>query len=393
MKKYHLIAKTFAGLETVLAREIEEAGGQNIRKGRRAVFYEGDLEMIYRSNYYLRTALRILKEKAQFVFRDVDDFYLKCKKQNWSQYLNVQQSFAVQSTVVHSKEFRNTMFASLKVKDAIADHFRENTGKRPNVDTKNPEIIIQVHISQNNCTLSIDSSGDSLHKRGYRGQQGEAPLNEILAAGMILLTGWDGSTDFIDPMCGSGTLPIEAAMLAQKIPPGRFRKKYAFMNWPDYSPELFEKIQKDWKPKKFTNKIIASDISRGNVLIAQTNARRARVFPTITFQTSNMKDLKTGTDNALIVINPPYGERLKQDNIDELYQMIGERLKHQYAGHTAWILTSSAEYLKHIGLKTSQKIELYNGPLQCYFVKYPLFSGKFAENKAAQNSPEEKNPD
>jgi putative N6-adenine-specific DNA methylase len=306
----------------------------------------------------------------------VDQFYLKCKKINWEKYLNINQSFAISSTVIHSNDFRNSMFASLKVKDAIADYFRQKKGKRPNVDTQNPEIIINAHISKNNCSLSIDSSGESLHKRGYRTKQGEAPLSEVLAAGMILLSGWDGITDFIDPMCGSGTLPIEAAMIAQNIPAGRFRKNYAFMEWADYDESLFEKIKAEQKITPFSKQIFASDISRSNVLNAETNARRARVYANITFQTSDIKDLEINSENATLIVNPPYGERLKQQNIDKLYSLLGERMKHQFAGNTAWVLTSSKEYLKNIGLKPAQKNTLFNGSLECSYVKYPLFKGK-----------------
>lgn len=376
MEKYNLIAKTFSGLEPVLANEIKNIGGQNINQGRRAVFYEGNKELIYKSNYYLRTALRILKEIDSFQFKDVDQFYLKCKKINWEKYLNINQSFAINSTVIHSNDFRNSMFASLKVKDAIADYFRQKKGKRPNVDTQNPEVIIHAHISQNRCSLSIDSSGESLHKRGYRTKQGEAPLSEVLAAGMILLSGWDGNSDFIDPMCGSGTLPIEAAMIAQNIPAGRFRKNYAFMEWADYDESLFEKIKEEQKITPFSKQIFASDISRSNVLNAETNARRARVYANISFQTSDIKDLEINSENATLIVNPPYGERLKQQNIDKLYSLLGERMKHQFAGNTAWVLTSSKEYLKNIGLKPAQKNTLFNGSLECSYVKYPLFKGK-----------------
>lgn len=376
MEKFKLTAKTFTGLEPVLAKEIETLGGKNIEVGRRAVFYDGDQELLYKSNYFLRTALRILKEIAVFQFRDIDQFYLRCKEINWLKHFTVNQSFAISSTVSQSKEFRNSMFASLKVKDAIADHFREKKGTRPNVDTQNPEIFIHVHINKNNCILSLDSSGESLHKRGYRASQGKAPLSEVLAAGMILLSGWNGNTDFIDPMCGSGTLPIEAAMIAQNIPPGRFRKDYAFENWQGYNSQLFEKIKASHQTKLFTKKIYASDISRENVLTAQTNARRARVFSFIDFQTCNMKNMEVNSNNATIIINPPYGERLVEENMDLLYAMIGERLKHHFAGNTAWILTSSKEYLKNVGLKPGKKLTLYNGSLECTFAKYELFSGK-----------------
>lgn len=375
MKEYKLIAKTFSGLEDVLAKEVKRIGGKNVRRGKRAVFYDGDLELIYKSNYKLRAALRILKEIEHFNFKNVDQFYLQCKRIKWKNYFNVDQNFVINSVVVNSREFRNSMFASLKVKDAIADYFRENFGKRPNVDTENPDIIINVHIFQDNCTLSIDSSGESLHKRGYRVKQGEAPLNEVLAAGMIYLSGWLGNSDFMDPMCGSGTLPIEAAMIAQNIPAAKFRKEFAFQYWNDFDPLLWEKVTEPVDKREFRYKIYASDISGSNLLNAQTNARRALVFNKIQFTCSNFKDLNIPLKEATIITNPPYGERLKEMDLDGLYSMIGERLKHRYADNSAWVLSSSIDSLKFVGLKPSQKIDLFNGPLKCKFNNYKLFKG------------------
>ena len=376
MKEFKLIAKTFSGLEDVLAKEVKRIGGQNVRRGKRAVFYEGNLELIYKSNYLLRSALRILKEIEHFKFKNVDQFYLRCKSIKWQKYFNVDQNFVINSVVVNSRDFRNSMFASLKVKDAIADYFRENFGKRPNVDTDNPDIIINVHIFQDTCTLSIDSSGESLHKRGYRVKQGEAPLNEVLAAGMIYLSGWMGNSDFMDPMCGSGTLPIEAAMIAQNIPAAKFRKEFAFQLWNDFDPILWEKVTEPVEKREFRYKIYASDISGSNLLNAQTNARRALVFNKIQFKCSDFKDLQLDLNKATILTNPPYGERLRENDLDGLYSMIGERLKHQYSGNSAWILSSSLESLKFVGLKPSQKIDLFNGALKCKFNNYRLFEGK-----------------
>jgi putative N6-adenine-specific DNA methylase len=376
LEKFTLAAKTFAGLEPVLAKEIKSIGGTEINEGRRVVNFKGDLELVYKSNYLLRTAIRVLKQIASFQFKDVDQFYLRCREVNWLKYMNVNQSFMVSSIVINSKEFTNTMFTSLKVKDAIADHFRDKTGRRPDVDTQNPDIFVNVHVNKNLCTLSLDSSGESLHKRGYRTTQGKAPLSEVLAAGMILLSGWDGSTDFVDPMCGSGTLPIEAAMIAQDIPAGRFRKTYAFENWQGYNQKLFETIKASQKTKPFAKNIHASDISRENILAAQTNSRRARVFSSIIFHHSDMKDLKINTRNATIMINPPYGERLDQENLSDLYSMMGRQLKYHFPDNNAWILTSAKEYLKHIGLKPENKMTLYNGSIECSFTSYSLYSGK-----------------
>ncbi|WP_297089571.1 class I SAM-dependent RNA methyltransferase [uncultured Draconibacterium sp.] len=376
MKEYSLIAKTFAGLEDVLAKEVKRIGGKNVRRGKRAVFYNGDLELIYKSNYKLRTALRILKEIEHFKFHNVDQFYLRCKRIKWQNYFNVDQNFVINSVVVNSRDFRNSMFASLKVKDAIADYFRENFGKRPNVDTQNPDIIINVHIFQDSCTLSIDSSGESLHKRGYRVKQGDAPLNEVLAAGMIYISGWMGNSDFMDPMCGSGTLPIEAAMIAQNIPAAKFRKDFAFQLWNDFDPVLWEKVVEPVEKREFRYQIYASDLSGSNLLNAQTNARRALVFNKIKFQCSDFRDLNLKLNNATILTNPPYGERLKDNDLEGLYAMIGERLKHQFTGNDAWVLSSSISGLKQVGLKASSKYDLFNGALKCKLNNYKLFEGK-----------------
>jgi len=373
---YNLLAKTSAGLETVLADEIKAIGGKNIELGNRAVFYEGDLEIIYKSNYFLRCALRVLKEIEFFHFKNVEQFYLKCKNINWLNYFTVDQSFVIHSTVVNSRDFSNSMFTSMRTKDAIADYFRDKFGKRPSVDTENPEIVINVHVHKDSCTISLDSSGESLHKRGYRIKQGDAPLNEVLAAGMIRLSGWNGESDFIDPMCGSGTLPLEAAMIAHGIPAGKFRKQYTFENWDDFDEQLFDKVKKSVQPKIFNHKIYASDISGSNLLNAQTNARRALVYNKIIFKKSDFKDLEITTENATIMINPPYGERLKYEDLEGLYEMIGEHLKHHFAGNSAWILSSSVESMKFIGLKTSSKQELFNGSLKCKFNNYKLFKGK-----------------
>ena len=386
MKKYKLIAKTFAGLEKVLANEIKQIGGTEITPGQRAVTYIGDLEIIYRSNYFLRTALRVLKEIDVFEFKNTDQFYLHAKKIEWLKYFNPDQTFAISSTVFYSKEFKNSMFASLKFKDAIVDYFRQKSGKRPTVDTVNPDIRIQVHVHKNTCSVSLDSSGDSLYKRGYRVKQGDAPLNEVLAAGMILLSGWNGNSDLIDPMCGSGTIPIEAALIAQQIPPGKFRKKYAFENWPDFDTALFEKVTEKKEKKDFNYQIYASDISGENLLNPKTNARRAMVFNKIKFAASNINSLNIQTENATIIINPPYGERLKQQNLGELYALIGERLKHQFTGNSAWILSSSAYGMKNIGLKPTKKMDLYNGALKCNYLNYELFRGKYVRHKTTKGN-------
>ncbi|HAX94907.1 MAG TPA: RNA methyltransferase [Prolixibacteraceae bacterium] len=376
MKNYTITVKTLEGLESVLSEEIRQIGGININIGNRAVFFEGDLAMVYRANYRLRTALRVFRQIDTFRFNNVDDFYLKCLRMKWESLMNLNQTFSIQSTVFHSDIFKNSMFASLKVKDAIADRFRQRFGSRPDVDTQAPDIIFNVHISNDQATISLDSSGESLHKRGYRQVQGDAPLSEVLAAGMILMTGWDGSTDFLDPMCGSGTLPIEAALIARNIPPGKYRKTYSFMSWKDYDSDLFEKIKQEPENREFTGKIYASDILNKNILASQSNARSARVYNLIQFEKGNFADLNLPLNNATLIMNPPYGERLVLPDLESLYTMIGERLKHQYTSNQAWILSSSANLIHRIGLKPSLKVDLLNGSIECTYQKYELFEGK-----------------
>jgi len=376
VKNYTITVKTLEGLESVLSEEIRQIGGININIGNRAVFFEGDLAMVYRANYRLRTALRVFRQIDTFRFNNVDDFYLKCLRMKWESLMNLNQTFSIQSTVFHSDIFKNSMFASLKVKDAIADRFRQRFGSRPDVDTQAPDIIFNVHISNDQATISLDSSGESLHKRGYRQVQGDAPLSEVLAAGMILMTGWDGSTDFLDPMCGSGTLPIEAALIARNIPPGKYRKTYSFMSWKDYDSDLFEKIKQEPENREFTGKIYASDILNKNILASQSNARSARVYNLIQFEKGNFADLNLPLNNATLIMNPPYGERLVLPDLESLYTMIGERLKHQYTSNQAWILSSSANLIHRIGLKPSLKVDLLNGSIECTYQKYELFEGK-----------------
>ncbi len=371
-----LIAKTLAGLEQVLYDELGELGAKNIRKGHRAVFFEGNLELLYRVNYECRTALRVLKEIDWFLFKNADQFYLKCKNINWTDIFRIDQDFVIHSTVINSSEFNNSMFASLRAKDAIADHFRDRLNKRPNVNTTSPDIYIDLHIERNNCTISLDSSGESLHKRGYRIKQGDAPLNEVLAAGMIKLSGWKGNSDFLDPMCGSGTLPIEAAMMAYNIPAGKFRKHYAFENWANFDQLLFDKVKKSITPKSFDHNIYASDISGDKLLNAQTNARRGLVFNKINFHKSDFKDLDVNIKNGTIIINPPYGERLQEKNLVGIYSMIGKKLKHDYTENHAWILSSAIKNMKYVGLKPATKVELFNGGLKCKYNGYHLFAGK-----------------
>lgn len=384
-QEFELIAKTFMGLEPVLAQELTQLGANNVQIGRRMVSFTGDKEMMYRANFSLHTAIRVIKPIKHFKAQSADDVYNEVKKIDWSQYLDLKKSFAVDS-VVFSDEFRHSKFVSYKVKDAIVDQFREKTGQRPNISVTNPDIRLNMHIAEDRCTLSLDSSGESLHRRGYRQESVEAPLNEVLAAGMILMTGWKGDTDFIDPMCGSGTLLIEAALIARNMAPGVFRKEYAFEKWPDFDAELFDRIYNDdSQEREFTHHIYGYDIDPKAVQKANLNVRAAGLTKDITVQMADFKDFKQPQDKAIMVTNPPYGERISTPDLLGTYRMIGEILKHQFKNNDAWVLSYREECFEQIGLKPSIKIPLYNGSLECEFRKYQIFEGKLSDFRGAGN--------
>ena len=382
MQEFELIAKTFQGLEEILAKELIDLGANNVQIGRRMVTFTGDQEMMYRANFALRTAIRVLKPIKHFKAKSADEVYEAVKAIDWSQYLNNDTTFAVDS-VVFSTEFRHSKFVAYKVKDAIVDQFRETTGDRPNISITNPDLQLHIHIAEYDCTLCLDSSGESLHKRGYRVQQVEAPLNEVLAAGIILMTGWQGETDFIDPMCGSGTFPIEAGLIARNIAPGVFRKGYAFEKWPDFDADLLDRIYNDdSQEREFEHHIYGYDNNRQAVEIATGNVRAAGLSKDIDIKLQDFKDFTQPAEPAILISNPPYGERISAPDLLGLYKMIGERLKHQFAGNEAWILTYREECFEQIGLKPSLKTPLYNGSLECELRKYQLFSGKYNDVRA-----------
>ena len=380
--EFELIAKTFQGLENILAKELTDLGANNIQIGRRMVSFTGDKALMYKANFALRTAIRILKPIKHFRAQTADQVYDAIKKMDWSQYLTNETSFAVDS-VVFSKEFRHSKFVAYKVKDAIVDYFREKTGSRPNISITNPDLQLHIHIAEDDCTLSLDSSGESLHRRGYRQESVEAPLNEVLAAAMILMTGWDGECDLIDPMCGSGTIAIEAALIARNIAPGVFRKEYAFEKWNDFDQELFDTIYNDdSKEREFTHKIYGYDINRNAVEIALKNVKAAGLSKEIEINQKDFHQFTRPEEKCIMVTNPPYGERISTPDLLGLYRTIGERLKHQFQDYDAWILSYREECFEQIGLKPSIKIPLYNGSLECEFRKYQIFSGKYKDMRA-----------
>ncbi len=380
--EFELIAKTFQGLENVLAKELTDLGANNIQIGRRMVSFTGDKAMMYRANFALRTAIRILKPIKHFKAASADEVYDAIKSIDWQQYLDNETSFAVDA-VVFSKEFRHSKFVAYKVKDAIVDYFREKTGSRPNICVTNPNLQLNIHIAEEDCTLSLDSSGESLHRRGYRQEAVEAPLNEVLAAGLIMMTGWNGECDLIDPMCGSGTIAIEAALIARNIAPGVFRKQYAFEKWNDFDQQLFDTIYNDdSNEREFNHKIYAYDINRNAIDIATMNVKAAGLTKDIELAVQDFHKFTQPAEKSIIITNPPYGERISTPDLLGLYKMIGERLKHQFMDNDAWILSYREECFDQIGLKPSIKIPLFNGSLECEFRKYQIFSGKYKELRA-----------
>ena len=377
-----MTAKTVKGLEEVLAQELITLGANNVQIGRRAVSFTGDKALLYRANFCLRTALRILVQIENFKAKNEDALYSRLKALDWSRYMTEDSSFAIDSTV-YSETFRNSRFVTYRVKDAIADYWVEHAHRRPNVNIERPDVRINVHIANEQVTVSLDSSGESLHKRGYRVATTEAPINEVLAAGMLLLAGWQGQSDFYDPMCGSGTIPIEAALIARNISPGVFRKEFGFERWPDFDETLWNEIYNDDSAERnFTHKIYGSDASFYAIQQAAKNIKSAGVQKDVELRQIRMEEIKNlSAENSLVVINPPYGERLASNkDMEDLYGKIGTALKHQFTGATAWIISSNDAAMKCIGLKPSRKYHLLNGELDCLFNKYELFQGKRKEN-------------
>lgn len=376
-------AKTLRGLENILAEELRLLGADNIETVNRGVNFTGGRAMLYKANYCLRTALRILMPISRFTAHNEQRLYNNISRIDWSQYLTVKKSFVIDA-VVFSKVFTNSLFIEQKIKDAIVDQFREKSSLRPPVNTKSPDIRINVHVHETSFLISLDSSGDSLHKRGYKRQSHLASLNEVLAAGMVLLTGWHGEKPFIDPMSGSGTIAIEAALIAGNIPPGVFRKRYAFEEWLDFDPALYERVLENLSPTKEINEpIVASDIDPEAIQMIRANVRSVKLEDIITVKKLDFKEYPVQSDNAVVVINPPYGERLMVSDIEALYGSIGTTLKHSFGGSKAWIFTSNFQALKHVGLKPDKKITLYNANLECKFLKYSMFKGKLKEYKSS----------
>ena len=371
-----MVAKTLFGFEELLAKELRQLGAANVVNGVRNVQFEGDKGFMYKANLALRTAIKILKPIESFSIKNEDDLYRKIYQLDWTPFLKPTGTLAIDATV-HSSYFKHSQYIALKTKDAIVDKFRDTTGTRPNVDLRFPDMKLNVHIDEHHCTLSLDTSGESLHKRGYKLATNIAPMNEVLAAGLVMLSDWDGQCDFMDPMCGSGTILIEAAMIACNIPPNLMRKEFAFERWPDWDVDLFEKIEASLlnKTREFHFKILGYDKSPSAVNKAIENIKNAHLEEYITVKHEDFfKTQKAGENKLHMVFNPPYGERLDID-LEQFYANIGATLKHGYPNTNAWLITSNLEALKFVGLRPSRKIKVMNAKLEARFVKYEMYEG------------------
>lgn len=381
-----MVAKTLFGFEPILAKELRNLGAMDVKEGVRNVSFSGDKGFMYKANLSLRTAIKILKPFKTFKVSSEDELYKKIYEVAWEEFMQENESLAIDATV-HSPHFNHSKFIAQKTKDAIVDRFRNKTGIRPDVDLDHPKLRINVHIENTDCTVSLDSSGQSLHKRGYKTATNIAPINEVLAAGMLLHSGWDGQCDFLDPMCGSGTLLIEAAMIACNIPPNLNRPEFAFEKWNDWDEDLFEKIETSVlnKVREFHFNIVGYDKAPSAIEKARDNVKNANLTEFIQIQRQDFfESEKTSERHLHMVFNPPYGERLEID-MPVFYKRIGDTLKQSYPGTAAWFITSNLDALKHVGLRPSRKIKMFNGSLESRLVKYDIYEGTKKLHKIRDN--------
>ncbi|UAB80875.1 class I SAM-dependent RNA methyltransferase [Marixanthomonas sp. SCSIO 43207] len=380
---FKMVAKTLYGLEDLLEKELRQLGASGIEKGTRNVAFEGDTGFMYKANLCCRTAIKILKPITAFNVFTEEDLYKNIYKIQWENYMQANGSLAVDATVF-SKQFTHSQYVALKTKDAIVDRFRDKEGIRPDVDLDHPTLRINIHIDRNICTVSLDSSGQSLHKRGYKTANTIAPINEVLAAGMIMLSGWEGQCSFMDPMCGSGTILTEAAMIACNIPPNLNRDEFGFETWPDFDVDLYEVIENAAlkKIKDFHFKIYGSDIDGYTITKAKENIKNANLQDFIEVKQQDFFKSEKPVDKPMyLLFNPPYDERISVEDIDAFYKKIGDTLKQNYPGTQAWMITSNMEALKNVGLKASKKIKLYNGKLESRLVRYEMYEGSRKKSK------------
>lgn len=382
-----LVAKTFHGLEQVLAGELEALGATNINVLKRAVSFDANKELLYRSNLQLRTAIRILQPLTTFKARNDEELYRAVKAYDWSPYLRDDQTLAI-DPVVFSRFFTHSKYVALKVKDAICDQFRDKSGKRPSVDLQRPNLMINVHVAEDQFTLSMDSSGQPLNRRGYRTKEHPAPINEVLAAGMVMLSGYDGSQPFLDPMCGSGTIVMEATMIAARMAPNLKRKEFGFMRWNNYDESLWEKIFDEAQAQVRTppQRINGSDMALSAIDVSRHSALDFGLKQYIDFEVAPFSEVLPKGKNGIAIMNPPYDERMKSKDIVMLYTQIGDQLKQRFSGWNAWVISSNFEALKVISLKPAERHTLFNGSLECRFQKFDLYEG--TKKRRVRNAPD-----
>ncbi|MGO3183768.1 MAG: THUMP domain-containing class I SAM-dependent RNA methyltransferase [Aequorivita sp.] len=383
VKNFKMVAKTLFGMEELLAQELRQLGASSIEMGVRNVSFEGDTGFMYKANLCCRTAIKILKPITAFNIFTEEDLYKKIYEMPWEEYMDVKGSLAVNATVF-SEVFTHSQYISLKTKDAIVDRFRDREGVRPDVDLDHPTLRINIHIDRNICTVSLDSSGESLHKRGYKVESTLAPINEVLAAGVLMLSGWQGQCNFLDPMCGGGTLLTEAAMIACNIPPNLNREEFGFETWPDFDVDLYEKIEEAAlkKVRDFPYKIYGYDNDPVAINKAKENVKSANLQEFIEIKEQDFFQSEKENDKPLyMVFNPPYDERISVNDVEEFYSSIGNTLKRNYPGTQAWMITSNMEALKFVGLRPSRKIKLFNGKLEAKLVRYEMYEGSRKASK------------
>jgi putative N6-adenine-specific DNA methylase len=370
-----LLVKTLHGLESILAKEIEALGGSNIKPGKRSVSCEGNLELIYKLNYQLRTGLKVLMPIHSFQARNEHQLYKQVKEYKWEDIFGAENTFAIDQTIF-SEYFKHSKFAALRAKDAIVDRFREKYGRRPSVDTERPDFVINIHAFKDKFTISLDSTGEPLNQRGYRSKGHEAPLNEVLAAGIIQLSGWDKETALLDPMCGSGTILIEAAMLASNFPAQMLRRNFAFTNWREFQPALWSRVKTtaNAASRKSPLYLIGNDIDGRAVKWTKDSFKKLGLKDMVRLKEGSFEELRKVHSGGMIITNPPYGERIGT-NVLDLYKNLGDTLKNTFVGYDAWIFSSNLKALKQLQLKPSVKTSLYNGSLECHLCKYELYEG------------------
>lgn len=374
--EFDMLAKTFHGFEEILADEIRQLGGGNIEILKRAVSFSGDKKTLYRMNYESRLSLSVLVPIFGFNANNTDELYDGIQRINWDDFLALDKTFSIHATI-SSELFEHSRFVVLKVKDAIVDQFRDKYADRPSIDTENPDLKIQIHIYNEEVTVSLDSSGEPLYKRGYRKRVGEAHLNEVLAAGLIKLSEYKNDLPFLDPMCGSGTILAEVGMTLTQTPSGKYRKSFGFQKWKDYDEKIFSEVKNtaDKKIKPSEISITGFELDMQNVELARMNTAFLSPLVQVNIIKADMMKMKPPYASGFIIVNPPYGERLRNQSVPELYAELGTTLKHQYSGYRACIISSNFEALKNIGLKTSRRFTVFNGPLECKFQCFDLYAG------------------